>query len=132
MRRMDGDVVGYYAYRLGRGDAYASTALQVVTNSEVLGTLANWHLAGSAFVNGVEYDLFDVQMRMMHAHGNAVNADDRGIPGLLSHDQITAYHHQVFSELGLPTSTFGGTPATGLSIESGWWDEVWCSGCDSE
>ena len=48
------------------------------------------------------------------AHARAVDQDVRdnrgNVPGLLSPAQVSAYHQEVFQSLGLPASTYGGTP----------------------
>jgi hypothetical protein len=94
-------------------------------------------LHGTAFINGVDVDTRDVQIRLMNAHALAVNADNLGVPGLLNPSQIAVYHHQVFNDLGLPNATFGGTPLTGMLWEA----DVsryyvpgldWCKGCDTQ
>ena len=68
----------------------------------------------------------------MNAHALAVEADNLGVPGLLNPTQITVYHHQVFTDLGLPKSTFGGTPLTGQLWEVDVWDGLGCKGCDTQ
>jgi hypothetical protein len=132
MLRQNGDVYGYYMARSARGDSYANTALKVAMNEGFLGWAANFGLRGTAMLNGVDYVEYDVNIALMDAHGRAVNSDQRGFPGLLHHEQITAYHHKVFGDMGLPSSTFGGTPFTGTRWESGEWSNIWCWGCDSK
>lgn len=140
--RLAGDVEGYYKARDAAGDAYAARALMVVQNqctsaNACFMALANFGLHGTAFINGVDVDTRDVQIRLMNAHALAVNADNLGVPGLLNPRQIAVYHHQVFNDLGLPNATFGGTPLTGMLWEA----DVsryyvpgldWCKGCDTQ
>jgi len=132
MLRENDDVAGYYMLRAANGDSYADTGLQVVMNEGFLGVTANFGLAGTAMINGIEYNEYDINIKLMNAHANAVSIDTAGTIGLLHHSQITAYHHDVFSSMGLPTSTFGGTPVTGSANESGIWSSIWCSGCDKQ
>jgi hypothetical protein len=141
--RLSGDVEGYYKARAAAGDAYAARALMVVQNQctsvdACFMSIANIGLAGTALINFVEYDVRDVQIRLMNAHADWVAADTQGVPGLLNATQIAAYHHEVFNAIGLPDATFGGTPLTGMLWEAevsryyllGFLD--WCQGCDSE
>ena len=135
--RQAGDVEGYYKARAAAGDAYAERALMVVQDQCIsfdtcLMASANFNLHSTALINGVDIDTRDVQVRLMNAHALAVEADNLGIPGLLNPTQITVYHHQVFTDLGLPKATFGGTPLTGQLWEVGIWDGLWCKGCDTQ
>ena len=130
--RQLGDVYGYYLARMQRGDRYAETALQVVMNQGGLGKAANFGLKWTAFLHSTDYNEYEVNIRLMNAHGAAVHSDMNGIPGLLNNMQITKYHHEVFEQLGLPHSTFGGTPVTGMMWESNVWNSIWCEGCDTE
>ena len=135
--RLAGDVEGYYKARAAAGDAYAARALMVVQNQctsvdACIMASANFGLHGTAFINGVDVDTRDVQVRLMNAHALAVDADTLGVPGLLNSEQITVYHHRVFTELGLPKATFGGTPLTGHLWEVDIWDGIWCKGCDTQ
>ncbi len=133
--RLANDVEGYYEARAAAGDAYAARALMVVRNEctsvdACIMATANFGLHGTAFINGVDVDTRDVQIRLMNAHANAVALDQVNVPGLLSPEQITVYHHQVFLDLGLPKATFGGTPVTGQLWEVPVWTDIWCKGCD--
>jgi RHS repeat-associated protein len=135
--RLDGDVEGYYRARAAAGDAYAARALLVVQNEYTsfdagLMATANLGLAGTALINGVSYEVRDVQIRLMNAHATAVELDNLGIKGSLNADQITRYHHKVFNEIGLPKATFGGTPLTGTMAEVDVWKGLWCKGCDTK
>ena len=132
MLRENGNVYGYYMARAARADAYAETALRVVMNDWPLGKAANFGLAGTAIINGITYDEYDVNVMLMQAHGKAVNRDKRGIPRILHHEQITQYHHRIFNSMGLPATTFGGTPFTGTLGESRIWAPLWCGGCDTQ
>ncbi|WP_447894313.1 RHS repeat-associated core domain-containing protein [Vreelandella sp. GE22] len=135
--RLAEDVEGYYTARAEAGDAYAARALMVVRNEcssfdACIMASANFRLKSAAFFRGIDIDTKDVQVRLMNAHANAVEQDDLGVPGLLNPVQIAEYHHDIFNDLGLPNSTFGGTPITGTPGEATVWDWLWCKGCDSK
>ncbi|KNC66282.1 hypothetical protein AC626_17965 [Pseudoalteromonas rubra] len=135
--REAGDVEGYYKARAEAGDSYAARALMVVQDQcssvdACIMSLANFGLKGTALINGVEVDMQDVKLQLMNKHAEFVEADNLGVPGLLNPRQIAEYHHQVFNGLGLPSSTFGGTPLTGALWEADVWDPIWCKGCDTQ
>ena len=62
----------------------------------------------------VSSDVRKIGQDLARAHVAAVQSDRRNrvgeLPGVLSRDQIRAYHHRVFAAHGLPRSTYGGTP----------------------
>ncbi len=115
---------------MARGDHYAETALDVVMNRGFLGSRANARLGAFARGYGVAYNEFTVNVELMLAHGRYVGIGTVGVQGLLSAREITKYHHNVFRGMGLPTSTFGGTPMTGYLNESTFTSWAWCRGCD--
>jgi RHS repeat-associated protein len=131
MLRENGDVAGYYMARAARGDRYAETALDVVLHDGCIGSQANVRLEAFSRVYGVSYDEYDVNVKLMEAHASYVAADDIGVRGLLSSREIANYHHEVFNGMGLPTTTFGGTPMTGNLNDTYITDWAWCHGCDS-
>lgn len=135
------DVLGYYRSRLDRGEEYASLAIDVVTNRG-LGKTANlWLFRNVALelsrdeqeqlLDGGTYLGFvrRVNIGIARAHADAVDRDftDRSgrVPGLLSADQISAYHERFFIGLGLPRHTFGGSAFFGVRTE------FWCPSCDT-
>ncbi|WP_420787748.1 FG-GAP-like repeat-containing protein [Shewanella chilikensis] len=135
--REAGDVEGYYKARAAAGDSYAARALMVVQDlcssvDACIMSLANFGLKGTALINGVKIDMQDVRLQLMNKHAEFVEGDNLGVPGLLNPRQIAEYHHQVFNGLGLPSSTFGGTPLTGTLWEADVWDPIWCKGCDTQ
>uniref|UniRef100_UPI0023E875D3 RHS repeat protein n=1 Tax=Pseudoalteromonas rubra TaxID=43658 RepID=UPI0023E875D3 len=75
-------------------------------------------------------DLNEVGIKLMEAHVAWTDGDRLGVHGLLSPRQIAVYHHDVFAEYGLPTTTFGGTPMTGALWEASATRAIWCWGCD--
>lgn len=140
-----GDIRGYYEARAKQGDTYAPLALEVIRNGGLLGRLANaWLFRQVALTlppaqqkalldkygNGTYAGFMRyVSTQLARAHFNAVNNDYRNrignVPGLLSAEQITAYHEAFFGSLGLPASTFGG------SAPFGWHTSYWCNTCDT-
>ena len=75
-----------------------------------------------------------VRQGLAEAHIDAVDADKSGTPNFLSAGQITDYHHDVFSDIGLPPTAFGGTPLTGGDWEANVTNAItgWCKACDKE
>jgi len=61
-----------------------------------------------------------------------LDADTSGELNKLSPGQHADYHHDTFDKHGLPRTTFGGTPATGMREEAYATDAVinWCPGCE--
>jgi len=131
MLRENDDPAGYYAARAARGDHYAETALGVVLDDTPIGWMANKGLQGTAALNGVEYNDLGVNIDLMNAHAGAVASDTSGTIGLLSPSQIASYHHDIFGGMGLPNSTFGGTPITGTMFDLTLTAPIWCSQCDA-
>lgn len=112
-------------------DPIAQLALDTVDNVG-LGYLANERLLAFANFRGISIDPHQVGMRVINAHIEAINLDRSGVHGLLNPQQIAAYHHNVFSEYGLPNTTFGGTPLTGHVYEANVTSLIWCGGCDND
>lgn len=129
--RLKEDVKGYWELRKSLGDPFAKIALGVVGNNTALGILANGNLWEYADYYNVTYNHHNVTVKMMNAHAAALRSDRHGVIGLLSARQITQYHHQVFSAMGLPSRTFGGTPFTGYEWEDRITSWMWCSSCDT-
>ena len=127
-----GDRLRFWRSRLLRGDPVAALAIDTIANVR-LGKLANQRLtAFSKVYLGRAVDLNQVGIDIMRAHVDALDLDETGIIGLLSSRQVAIYHHAVFSNFGLPATTFGGTPITGTLAETSLTAFIWCGGCDSE
>ena len=102
--------------------------------------MLDYFFGGQAINNRLEaYDkvfgtgtlnLEEVGIKLMNAHVAWTDSDKLGVRGLLSPRQIATYHHDVFAEYGLPSTTFGGTPITGSLWEASATASVWCTGCD--
>lgn len=136
--REAGDVEGYYKARAEAGDSYAARALMVVQDQCTSPTAcvmayANMRLtANYVLTHGDLPNLKEVQIALMNKHAEFVQADNFGVKGLLNPTQIAEYHYEVFDTMGLPRSTFGGTPLTGRLSEAGVWRSIWCTGCDTQ
>lgn len=109
MFRLSGDRVGYWTYRQSLDDPYADTALDIVLDRR-LGKIANRWLQFQGFVHGKEVDLGKVNIAIMDAHAEQLAR----FGGHMSPGQFAAYHHVEFARMGLPASTFGGTPFFGM------------------
>jgi hypothetical protein len=132
-----GDIQGFWESRQAMGDPVAGIALDSLRPSGGLidylfgGTSINNRLQAFARVyGGGDLNIDQVRVELMRAHVIAVDADTRGIIGLLNPRQIAAYHHSVFAGHGLPATTFGGTPFTGALWEASATRSIWCGGCD--
>lgn len=56
-----------------------------------------------------------VRLDLARAHANYVKNDSNHALNIY---QATKYHHDVFAKYGIPASTFGGTPVTGMTTEA--------------
>ena len=83
----------------------------------------------------VEIKFREIQKDVALAHWLYIQKDQSGEIGRLSPEQITKYHHSVFTKHGLPSTTFAGTIFGGgdfnhlgnqFILNRGWW----CSKCD--
>lgn len=133
----DGRVREFWESRQAGGDPIADIALKSLDPSADVGdylfggTSVNNRLQAFARVYaGGELNIDEVRVSLMNAHVDAVSSDTSGVIGLLNPEQIATYHHDVFADYGLPTTTFGGTPFTGAVGEAKWTRPFWCYGCD--
>ena len=126
-----GDRRGFWGSRSRRGDPIAPLALDIADNKGWKAKVANALVVVHAWIGGVEVDRQRLGFDFMQEHIGATDADTSGIPGLLSAETITEYHHPALERHGLPPTAFGGTPFTGTIEEVRFWDSVWCGGCDS-
>lgn len=69
-----------------------------------------------------------IGVKLMQAHVEYINRHARDT-GMLSVRRITEYHHEVFTDLGLPARAFGGTPLTGTKLEAGLTSLIWYDAC---
>lgn len=133
-----GDREGFWKSRWEDShDPMGLIGLKAVRNN---GGLLDYFFGGQAINNRLEaYDkvfgtgtlnLEEVGIKLMNAHVAWTDSDKLGVRGLLSPRQIATYHHDVFAEYGLPSTTFGGTPITGSLWEASATASVWCTGCD--
>lgn len=95
----------------------------------VMATEVEMSISGEAR-DAMRSERAEIRVDLMDAHIGAVDSDTSGQPNFLSAGQITDYHHEVFRDHGLPTSTFGGTPFTGTSLDLPVTRGIWCASCD--
>ena len=132
-----GDVEGFWKSRHEMGDPIARIALKSL---DPPGGLFDYLFGGTSINNriqafarvyvGSELNIDQVRVDLMRAHVAAVDADTRGVIGLLTPQQVAAYHHSVFDGYGLPSTAFGGTPFTGALREARVTRAIWCRDCD--
>jgi hypothetical protein len=132
-----GNVEAFWRSRLADGDPIASIALGSIGAGDnwydnLLGAIVNNRLQAFAkHYLGHEIDINAVRVAVMRAHVMAVGADvGRGVTGLLHPEQVAEYHHKTFAGIGLPPTTFGGTPYRGAVGEANYTSFIWCGGCD--
>jgi RHS repeat-associated protein len=142
----------FYISRGMRGDGYGYTGYEVAGNTGLIGISGMQNLYNMARHSGIELNdhiISNIRIDLMNSHFNFVQTDMAGVHGVLSYDEITKYHHAVFSDYGLPSRTFGGTSNTGLVSEAWFTDRLgkiseqyfrlfireawtdWCRECDS-
>ena len=113
----NGNRQAFWRSRVSRGDPFSLTALGVVNNDPLGGQIANSRLQVSLFLYGPRPGptLNQVGIQIMQAH---VRAIDQFAPetGVLTANQFTQYHYDVFDSYGLPRNTFGGTPILGGGV----------------
>ena len=80
----------------------------------------------------LDAEVGEIRQELAKGYIDALYADQSGELNKLSPGQHADYHHEVFEQHGLPRTTFGGTPATGLRAEAYATDAAidWCPGCD--
>ena len=132
-----GNVEGYYRSRMAQGDPVAQIGL---ASLDPPGGLLDFLFGGASVNNRLEafsrvyqghsVDIDAVRTDLMNANVRAIDADMTGTIGLLSPGQVYDYHIAVFSNYGLPTTTFGGSPFTGQRWEAYATRGIWCGGCD--
>ncbi|MEJ2046097.1 MAG: RHS repeat-associated core domain-containing protein, partial [Reinekea sp.] len=102
-----------------------------------------WKLSRYLKSHSLDISMEEIGLNLAMAHANAVDLDQRGVPNLLSPNQVAGYHHEVFGRYGIPKEIFGGTLEVPLIVvpSTGGWDHpifspnsysvFWCSNCDS-
>ena len=133
----DGKIQEFWESRLAAGDPVARAGLASL-NPE--GGLVDYLFGGTSINNRLQafanvysdgvLDIDQVRVDLATAHIYFTDGDRLGVRGLLNPGQIAEYHHQVFDRHGLPPTTFGGTPFTGVVGEAWVTRPVWCGGCD--
>ena len=106
-----------------------------VVDEKGLGRVTMQWLRTVAQHKGVSIDEQQIGYAIVHGHVLKTDEDVTSIPKLLSPQQITDYHVQVFQSFGLPAYTFGGAPFGTDGLPGRIWQDVsgflvWCPGCD--
>ena len=106
-----------------------------VVDEKGLGRVTMQWLRTVAQHKGVAIDEQQIGYAIVHGHVLKTDEDVTSIPKLLSPQQITDYHVQVFQSFGLPAYTFGGAPFGTDGLPGRIWQDVsgflvWCPGCD--
>lgn len=131
------DMGAYYQSRLDRGDPYGEIGLSFWAphssgaKYRAMAAASKLNLLGGAIANGVitsadpmvqQMQIHDIGVALARAHANSVDIDyfDRlgEIHGVLDLDQVTDFHHDVFSSYGIPVRYYGGTPVGGFKFEA--------------
>lgn len=126
----------FWRLRKAAGDPIADVALPILENRGMNGRMAN-------FLTGLSDNperLHELGVALMKAHINATIYDYDNcignVPGLLSPEQVAAYHHAVFNQFGIGPQfwnnssgswLFGGTL---LNLPANLYRPVWCHACD--
>lgn len=137
-----GDFISFWQSRhLDSHDPVAKTALSGWA-PQTLKSISVWKEWGAKFtwavlranLDGTEAEkdatMKQIGLDLARAHANSVDVDLRdkiGVPGLLSPNQVTNDHWDVFSKHGISPRVFGGTLG-GLPASS--YPVMWCEGCD--
>ncbi|MFG0573945.1 FG-GAP-like repeat-containing protein [Shewanella sp. yb_14] len=141
----------FWRSRYDDGDPVAKTALTGWGDADYVGAgilerLAAAHtwsdLEGYIQGNDLSVTMEQIGAELALAHAQAVMGDTRSIANLLSPQQVTDYHHAVFTNHGIPAHIFGGThaiPGAYVPSAMGWspvmfeantYSSMWCQGCD--
>jgi hypothetical protein len=123
-----GNYLGYYQLACAGGDAYACFAEHVAANDSLLGELATDRLRDALQKKGCDNEdtLNDIRNDLANAYANYLPSDPANAIWPNS-EAIAQFHADVFSQYGLPSNTFGGTPWG--SSWGVWGAGTWCPNC---
>ena len=145
----------FWQSRYESGDPVARTALIGWGNAASVGATSFEKLAaGYAWsslenyisINRLTVSMSEIGAELAKAHARAVSRDDINIPHHLSPKQVGDYHHEVFTNHGIPPHLFGGTqpipfmPNAEMDIifdrprpmfNANTYSGIWCNGCDT-
>lgn len=121
-----GDYLGYYAAACASGDGYACAAGQVAGNIGPLAKLTNWRLERSLKRNGALADqcvakMEGIRVDLSKAHASALRNGTPENPIVLTRDQISTFHREIFSQYGAERVFGGDIPVFGN------WPFIWCA-----
>jgi RHS repeat-associated protein len=107
-----GDIGGAELFRIGfwedrylRGDPLAANGLGVVLNNKWQGQLTNF-LAGTQGARGTRVGVDIISTYVRYLDQDFANTSLGNWRGVLSDDQITAFHREVFARQGIPMSRY--------------------------
>jgi hypothetical protein len=125
----------FWLSRLESCDPFAPAALGVVDERGMGKVTMQW-LRSIAQHKGIQFNEQQLGVEIMRAHVSTTVGDTYNIYFLLSKNQITNYHQDVFSARGFPDYTFGGAPYGddtwgGRKVEDILGAAFWCPGCDN-
>jgi RHS repeat-associated protein len=127
----NGDYLEYYKSACSSGDAYACFAQHVAANDDFMGHLATNRLKDALDNHDPCANQSDAMKKirsdLANAYANYLPDSESNARWPVAED-VAAFHWQVFSQFGLPPSTFGGTPLGAWAgvIAPG----LWCPNCD--
>ncbi len=99
----------YYTYLKDNGEPYGAAALQVATNTGLLGKIANIHLRTQAVFDGkAKEDLDELQTRIVISLAHADMIQRIKHNGELTYDIISKYHKLTFETFGLSHYAWSG------------------------
>ncbi|MBV8659594.1 MAG: RHS domain-containing protein [Burkholderiales bacterium] len=120
-----GNYMGYYGAACAGGDSYACAAKDVAGNVGLAANFTNWRLRRSLRDNGNSESQCDAKMEnirkdLAQAHAAALSGGSSDKPIVLTADQISQFHHNVFTRNGAGSVFGGDIPGSNLIFN-------WCS-----
>ena len=117
--------MGYYRAACADGDSYACAAKDVAGNVGLAANFTNWRLRKSLRDNGNSENQCDAKMEnirkdLAQAHAAALSSGSSGKPIVLTADQISQFHRNVFTRNGAGSVFGGDIPGSNLIFN-------WCS-----
>ena len=120
-----GNYRGYYGAACSGGDNYACAAALVATNEGVAANFTNWRLRNSLKNNGASDNQCDAKMEnirqdLAKAHASSLISGSQNKPIVLTAEQISKFHNDIFARNGAGAVFGGDIPGSNLIFN-------WCS-----
>ena len=120
-----GNYIDYYDAACTGGDSYACAAKDVAGNVGFAANFTNWRLRRSLKENGTPENQCNAKMEgirkdLAHAHASALAGGSPDKPIVLTADQISNFHHDIFTRDGAGSVFGGDIPGSNLIFN-------WCS-----